>query len=84
MHSKPHYLESTWKLQKGQQELLIYVFGEFLPVIYMYCQLTHWNLLPDGASHRYQIYPTCEYKIRQQTIKAACPHNIRTVISGFN
>ena len=84
MHSKTHYLESTWKLQKGQQELLIYVSGGFLPVINMYYQLTHWDPLPDGASDCYQIYPTCEYEIRQQTIKAACPHNILIVIGGRN
>lgn len=83
MHSKTHCLESTWKLQKGQQELLIYVFGGFLPVIYMSYQLTHWDLLPDGASHCYHC-PTCEYEIRQHTIKAACPHNVLTVIGGLN
>lgn len=50
MHPKNHCLESTWKLQKGQQELLC-VFGGFLPIIYMHYKLTFWDLLPDGASH---------------------------------
>lgn len=84
MISKAHYLESTCKLKKCQQHLLIYVFGRFLPVIYMYYQLTHWDLLPDGASHCYQTYPTCEYEIRQQKIKGACPNNILTVTGGLN
>lgn len=61
MHSKTDYLQATWKLQKGQQELLIHAFGGFVPVIYMYYQLTRWDLLPDGGSHCYQIYPICEY-----------------------
>lgn len=41
---------------KVQQELLIHVFGRFLTVSFMYYQLTYRDLLPDEASHCYQIY----------------------------
>lgn len=54
MHFKTHYLEPSWKLQKGQQELLINVFGGLLPVIYKYYPLVCWDLLPDGVSSCYK------------------------------
>lgn len=53
MHFKTHYLASSWKLQKGQQELLINVFGGLLPVTYKYCALVYWDHLPDGVSSCY-------------------------------
>lgn len=53
MHFKTHYLEPSWKLQKGQQELLINVFGGLLPVTYKYCALVYWDHLPDGVSSCY-------------------------------
>ena len=54
MHFKTHYLERSWKLQKGQQELLINVFGGLLPVIYKYYPLAYQDLLPDGVSSCYK------------------------------
>lgn len=76
MNSKSYSLGLAWKLQKEEQELLVDEFRGLLPVIYMNYQLTDWDF-PDGASHRYQIYFTCEYEIGKQIKQqTACPHNI--------